>query len=219
MSRSALYAALALLACGGPAAAATFPFATDPFEGTDALTTPGRQVVGGEASIAFDVAADVFALDPAFLGVTNPVRFANDLAENLSDVLNTVVLQTTDDDGNPGTPFGAGSAASLIAAQLTTPGPGFFVYFNSGLDLPRLVFSTDLSDETADLKILFRMTNLAGQSAALADFTAANFSFVPEPSSLALIAFGSALLATGPRRNSAPRSARGGSRKQRRRAR
>ena len=33
-------------------------------------------------------------------------------------------------------------------------GPGFFIYFNSGLDLPRLVYSTDLSDNTADLKVL-----------------------------------------------------------------
>lgn len=32
------------------------------------------------------------------------------------------------------------------------------------------------------------MTNLTGQPAALADFTAANFELVPEPSSLALMA-------------------------------
>lgn len=200
MSRLAHCAAIALLVSGGPASAATFPFAMDPFEGSDALTTPGRQIVGGEAFISFDVETDVFALDPASFGVEDPVLFVNDVAENLSDVVNVVVLRTTDNDGDPGTPFGAGNAANLIAAQLTTPGPGFFVYFNSGLDLPRLVFSTDLADETADLKILFRMTNLAGQSGALADFTAANFVLVPEPSSLALLAVGGLLGAVLQRR-------------------
>jgi hypothetical protein len=102
--------------------------------------------------------------------------------------VNVVVLQTFDDDANPLTPFGAGNAANLIANQFATPGPGFFIYFNQGLDLPRLVFSTDLSDNSADLKVLARMLNLTGQSGrdAVPTFTAANFAIttaVPEPSS------------------------------------
>jgi hypothetical protein len=102
--------------------------------------------------------------------------------------VNIIVLETLDNDANPATPFGAGSAANLIAGQIMTPGPGFFIYFNSGLDLPRLVFSTDLDDNTADLKVLFRMTNLSGQPGGLATFTESNFAFVPEPSTLMLLA-------------------------------
>jgi hypothetical protein len=170
--------------------AATFTFNTDPFAGSTALITPGRQVVGGEASISFSIANDVFALDPTVFAAGNSVNFINDLAPNLpASGVNIIVLQSFDDDANPATPFGAGNAANLIANRITTPGAGFFVYFNQGLDLPRLVYSTDLNDNTADLKILFRMTNLNGQPSrdAVPTFSAANFaliSTVPEPSTL-----------------------------------
>jgi hypothetical protein len=121
------------------------------------------------------------------------VLFANGLVGDLpTSGVNIVVLQTFDNDANPATPFGAGNAATLIADQITASGPGFFIYFNQGLDLPRLVFSTDLSDNTADLKILARMINLGGQAGrdAMPTFSAANFIFepVPEPSSLLLMA-------------------------------
>jgi hypothetical protein len=76
------------------------------------------------------------------------ILFANDLVQNLpASGVNTIVLQTAP------IPFAAGLAANAIADQITDPGPGFFIYFNSGLDLPRLVYSIDLSDNTADLKI------------------------------------------------------------------
>jgi hypothetical protein len=105
------------------------------------------------------------------------------------------VLQTFDNDANPLTPFGAGNAADLIASRITTSGPGFFVYFNQGLDLPRLVYSTDLSDHNADLKILARMLNLNGAEGrnAIPNFTAANFDITtatasaPEPSTLPIL--------------------------------
>lgn len=170
----------------GPANAAVFTFDTDPFAGSTALTTPGRQVVGGEPSIIFNIETDVFAFDLAVFNVENQVLFANDLVANLPTTdVNIVVLQTTDDDGNSLTPFGAGNAANLIAGQITEDGAGFFIYFNQGLDLPRLVYSTNLSDNTADLKILARMTNL--QIGALPEFTESNFAMVPEPTTLALL--------------------------------
>ncbi len=189
----ALCLAAALVTLSTTAGATTFSFLTDPFTGTDALTTPGRQIVGGEDFVSFSISSDVFAFEPTVFGVGSQVLFANDLVGNLpTGGTNVVVLQTTDDDANPATPFLAGTAANLLAARITSPGPGFFVYFNSGLDLPRLVYSTDLSDNTADLKILARITNLTGESgrAALPTFTASNFTMVPEPSSLLLLALG-----------------------------
>jgi hypothetical protein len=179
----------ALLTLSATASATTFPFNTDPFAGSNALTTPGRQIVGGESFISFDTATDVFALGSSVFGVGDEVHFANDVVGNLpSGGVNVIVLETLDNDANSATPFGAGNAADLIASQITSPGPGFFIYFNSGLNLPRLVFSTDLSDNTADLKVLFRMTNLSGQPDALPTFTASNFAAVPEPSTLMLLA-------------------------------
>lgn len=194
MRRMSLYLA-GLLGFAVATQAAVFTFSTDPFAGSTALTTPGRQIVGDEDFINFSIATDIFLLTSPEFGVSNPVQFGNDLAANLpASGLNVIVLQDTPD------PLGAGSAASLIAAQITTPGPGFFLYFNSGLGMPRLVYSTDLSDSTADLKILFRLENLTGQGGrdALPTFTAANFAFtsaVPEPSTAMLTAGAFALLA------------------------
>ena len=179
----------ALLILSATASATIFPFNTDPFAGSNALTTPGRQIVGGESFISFDTATDVFALGSSAFGVGDEIHFANDVVGNLpTGGVNVIVLETLDNDADPTTPFGAGNAANLIADQITSSGPGFFIYFNSGLDLPRLVFSTDLSDNTADLKVLFRMTNLSGQPDALPTFTPSNFAFVPEPSTLMLLA-------------------------------
>ena len=191
MFRVLLAVPVALLLSGTAAAAATFTFNEKPFLGSDALTTPGRQIVGGEDFITFNIATDVFKLDPEAFGITDPLMFVSDLAANLpASGVNVIVLQDTP------VPFAAGLAADLIANQVTAPAPGFFIYFNSGLDLPRLVFSTDLSDNTADLRILFRMTNLSGQAGrdALPTFTADNFLLAPEPGILALLGLGAAAL-------------------------
>jgi hypothetical protein len=177
--------------------ATIFRFDTDPFAGSTALTTPGRQIVGDEDFITFNIASDIFSLESTVFNLapgTN-VHFANDVVGSLpTGNVNIIVLQTFDNDSNPATPFAAGNAANLIAAQLTSPGPGFFIYFNQGLDLPRLVYSTDLDDNTADLKILFRMTNLAGLAGrdAFPTFTESNFEIttVPVPSTMLLLGSG-----------------------------
>ncbi len=172
------------------AEAATFTFLDDPFAGSTALTTPGRQVVGNEPFITFNIAADNFLFSATAFGISN-IAFANDVAANLATGgLNVIVLRDFDNDANPATAFGAGTAANLIADRITTPGAGFFVYFNSGLDLARLVFSTDLSDNTADLKIIARLTNVAGQAGrdAFPSFNAANFTVTPVPPAFLLMA-------------------------------
>jgi len=198
MRRATLFSAVIVLLVLCPVANAdTFRFDTDPFAGSTALTTPGRQVVAGETFITFSIANDVFSLESTVFGVGSSVNFINSLAAGIpTGGVNVIVLQSFDNDNNPATPFAAGNAADLIASQITTPGPGFFIYFNQGLDLPRLVFSTDLNDNTADLRVLFRMTNLSGQSGrdAIPTFTAANFvittTAVPEPSTVVLLVVG-----------------------------
>jgi hypothetical protein len=200
MKSATVAAAIALSVSATLSTAATFTFDTDPFEGSTALTDPGRQVVGGEPFISFSAASDVYVFHTGRFGIKT-LSVDNDLAANLpASGVNVVVLRTTDNDGDLSTPFGAGNAANLIAAQITESAPGFFIYFNSGLNLPRLVFSTDLSDETADLKILARMTNLLGQPDELAAFGAANFALVPEPAEWALLLAGLGLVGTAYRR-------------------
>ncbi len=177
--------------------AATFRFDTDPFAGSSVLTTPGRQVVGNELFIPnFSIAEDKFSFDSSAFGVAN-LFFFNGLAADLpSSGLNAIVLQDSDNDNNPTTPFNAVVSADVIAAQIETPSAGFFVYFNSVLNVNRLVYSPDLSDNTADLKILARFTEPIGQAAidALPQFTADNFestAAVPEPTTmLGLLASG-----------------------------
>jgi hypothetical protein len=192
--------AITLTTLCATAQATTFAFNTDPFAGIPVKSIPGRQIVGGENFVNFNPANDDFSFDSTAFGL-NSLSFVNGLASSLPvSGVNVVVLQNTDNDNNPLTPFGAGNAADLIAARITTSGPGLFVYFNQSLDLPRLVYSTDLSDNNADLRILARMLNLNGQNGrnALPSFTASNFAVTtstPEPSNLWLLLAGSALKA------------------------
>ena len=200
--RSALaripFVALMLIACSSVASAANINFGTDPFEGTDVRNTPGRQVVGSELFIAFHPETESFVFDPAFFAIGPAIHFANGPIGAIPTTgVNVVVLQTLDDDANPLTPFGAGNAANLLAGRITQSGPGLFVYFNSALNLARLVYSDDLSSNTADLKILARMLNFTGQAGidALPTFTAANFQIAeaqatPEPSGAILLCVG-----------------------------
>ena len=196
-------AAVMLLALNAVAAGATINFDTDPFQGPNVRNIAGRQVVGGELFVAFNTATDTYVFDETAFGMGDQVHFANGLIDAIpSTGVNVVVLRSTDNDANPLTPFGAGNAADLLASRITDPGPGVFIYFNSGLDLPRLVYSDDLSSNTADLKILARMLNLNGQTGinTLPNFSASNFDIansqtVPEPSGLVLMSWGIALLA------------------------
>lgn len=195
-------AGILLVASHSLAHANSISFGTDPLEGTTVRNAPGRQVVGGEFFISFHTDTETFVINGPAFGMTE-LRFANGTIGNIPSNANVVVLQTTDNDNNTLTPFGAGNAADLLAAQITVSGPGLFIYFNSSLDLPRLVYSDDISSNTADLRILARMLNLNGQTGinALPTFTAENFAFadespVPEPSSAFLLGAGLALLAS-----------------------
>lgn len=182
--------AMSIFTSAMPSVAATFTFNTAPFAGTTALTDPGRQVVGNELFIPdFNVATDVFAFDAAAFGIDS-LSFQNSLAADLpASGVNVVVVRDTDNDNNPATAFNAGAAANVIAARISTPGAGLFVYWNSALNVNRLVYSTNLDDNTADLSVVARIVSPTGADAiaSLPLFGASNFA-VPAPSAGALLA-------------------------------
>lgn len=197
MSRTPVASLGAMCFLAAVSYAADISFATDPFAGTNALTNPGRDIIANELFTDFVISTDVFRLDRTTFGVGPSLSFLSDTAENLPAAGgNAVVLRTTDNDNNAMTPFLAGTAANLIAGAIDTPGPGFFIYFNSILDMPRLVYSTDLSVNTADLKVLARMENLEGNPGSLVEFSQANFLItdVPEVSSVSTTLAGAALI-------------------------
>lgn len=186
---SAVLLALVLTACGGgddedhqstgPQGTVT-TFDTDPFTGSTALATPGRQVFGGlEKTLpSFDVQADSFAFVARAFGLAS-LNFVNAKSAGIpASGANVIVLQDTDDDNNPATPFGAGNAATVIAARVAADAPGFFIYHNSTLNVNRLVFSSNLNDPAADLSVLARIAAPTGPSAinVLPTFKSTNFS-------------------------------------------
>jgi hypothetical protein len=68
MRLTLLSLAAALLGFCTSANATVFSFTSDPFEGTTALTTPGRPIVGGEDLVSFDIANDIVAFHAGVLG-------------------------------------------------------------------------------------------------------------------------------------------------------
>ena len=181
MKRLSTYLAIGLLTMCTTVNAATFAFNEDLLAGSDPSDSVRQIIATNQRNVNFNIASDVFAFDPAVFGVSQ-FLFTTDLSGNVpASGVNVVVLQDP-------APLNAGVAADRIAAAITDPGPGFFIYFNTNLDLPRLVFSRDLSDATADLAVLARLTNLSGAPgfAQLPNFTETNFAPIPEPSSLLL---------------------------------
>ena len=181
MTRSMICLVIGLLALGTTLNAANFVFNTDPFGAADPNDNV-RQIVNVQVPINFDPATDMILFDPALVGFSS-ISFASGLSGDLpTGGVNAVVVLNQ--------PAAAGTAHAAIAGQITDPGPGFFIYFNTNLDLPRLVFARDLSDPNADIAILARMENLSGNFAAMQTFTASNFAPVPEPSTAWLISGG-----------------------------
>ena len=181
MTRLSICLVIQFLVLGSALHAANFVFNTDPFGAADPNDNV-RQIVNVQVPINFDPATDVILFDPALVGFSN-ISFANDFSANLPTTgLNAVVVLDQ--------PAAAGSAHTAIANQITSSGPGFFIYFNTTLDLPRLVFARDLGDPNADIALLARMVNLTGDLPAMQNFTAANFAPMPEPSTALLISGG-----------------------------
>jgi len=159
-----------------------FVFDGDAFDGAD-VSAEGRQIIGNEDTITdFNEHRDRIQLDAEDFAVDRPLHFAS-VDANTDDIpadANVIVLVNSDNDDNPETPFLAGTAANQIADLVEEDGAGFFVYFNSNLNINRLVYSTNLNDADADLKIVARFTDVEGADAiaALQDFSAFNFDLI-----------------------------------------
>lgn len=186
--------------------AATLTFDTDPFAGTTALQTDGRQVIGNELFVpAFDLATDDIVVDGRIFNLSQKISPFNGLAADIPAFgANFIVFRTLDFDDNAGNgiSLNAAQAADRIAAQVTEQGAGFFVYHNSALNLNRLVYSTDLSSSTADLKVLARFQDESGQAGvdALRDWGPQLTASVPEPAAWSLMILGFGLIGGAVRR-------------------
>ena len=184
MTRISVCLVTQFLALGTALNAASFVFNTDPFGAADPLDGI-RQVVNVQVSINFNPATDVIWFDPGLTGFTD-VSFARDLSGDLPTTgLNAIVVLDQ--------PGAAPAMHTAIANRLTDSGPGFFIYFNTVQNLPRLVFARDLGDPTADIAILARMENLTGSFAAMQAFSSSNFQAIPEPSTAVLLFSGGLL--------------------------
>ena len=178
----------------GASQAAIVSFNANPFANSAVTLNDGiRQITAvNQIQLAsFDVANDAFAFNRDVFGLGSSLTFVNALASALpAGGADVIVLQNGNDPANPTAAFGAAAAANLIAAALDDgiALDGFFVYFNSVLGVNRLVYSTNLSVNTADLSILARINSPTGSNAisALPTLRAENFAAVPEPSSYAL---------------------------------
>lgn len=152
------------------------------FESAAVVNGDGLRQVENTPDILTDwsVSEDIFVFDTEVFSVTGNRRVSVSNAADIAEGANIIVLQDTDNDANAATAFNAGAAANLIAANVDVDGAGFFVYWNSALGINRLVYSENLNDAAADIRVLANIDTLKGADAiaALDDFSGGNFAFL-----------------------------------------
>lgn len=190
--------ALALLLAPLAASATDTSFSTNPFAGSTANPDDGVRTIVSSQQLSlpvFNVHGDRFVFDTSAFALNGGLSFASGLSSSLpTSGANLIVIQDTSAS------FNAGQAANAIANALSTDGAGFFVYHNVLLGMNRLVYSTNLNLNTADLAVLARIETPFGGEAlqALDGFNAGNFALttaVPEPASVALLLAGLGVVA------------------------
>lgn len=117
---------------------------------------------------------DVFAIDAASFGVTDPLSFQSGVFGNpgqanvgaddpdaIGSDVNVVVIQNRDNNDPDGFPsnwdasWNARTSLQAIAANTTGDRAGFFVYWNEGLGVNRLFATDNLNDPNGALSLLF----------------------------------------------------------------
>jgi len=117
---------------------------------------------------------DLFAIDAASFGVTDPLSFQSgvfgnpgqaDVGEDdpaaIGSDVNVVVIQNRDNNDPDGFPsnwdasWNARTSLQAIAANTTGDRAGFFVYWNEGLGVNRLFATDNLNDPSGALNLLF----------------------------------------------------------------
>lgn len=177
---------------------------------------------------SFDIATERFLLDTQVFQINGPLVFANAVGGNpglsgtaldnpgtFAREANFIVLQNFDNNDTNGFPanwdnsFNARRALEAIAANTDGDRAGFFMYWNEGLGVNRLAYTSNLNNGAASLQILFAQNSanllsntvdlrdgganvgLRGEANAnfnlLSSFSASNVAVVPEPSSLAFL--------------------------------
>jgi Ca2+-binding RTX toxin-like protein len=157
-------------------------FGDQAFESAAVIPGDGIRQVENTPDILTDwtIGEDRFLFDAEVFGVTGNKKVSVGAAEDIRSGANVIVITDTDNDGNAATAFNAAAAASLIAGNVDADGAGFFVYWNSALGINRLVYSENLNEATADLRVLGNINTLSGAEAiaALDDFSGRDFAFI-----------------------------------------
>jgi Ca2+-binding RTX toxin-like protein len=157
----------------GGAGADQFVYEGNPFaNGTATPAGNGINVLALPDLITdFTIGVDKFALRSQDLNI-NAINFQKGTSDQIVGNSNVIVLLT---------PFqAAGAAAKAIADNSNiTSDDGVFIYFNTNLQLARLVYSQDLGDG-GKISVLANLTNLTGPTGfnSLFNFTANDFTLV-----------------------------------------
>jgi Ca2+-binding RTX toxin-like protein len=138
-----------------------FQFLTDPFAGGVA----GQNLNRPDVITDYEIGVDQFVFDKQKFGI-NEIKFINGDVNQISGDANVIVLQ--------GAFANAGLAAKAISDNNNlTGGKGIFSYYNSTLNISRVVHSTDLANNGA-FSVQGNLNNLTS-AAFQAQFTQADF--------------------------------------------